>query len=193
MIKEKIHYNGYLVEKAKNQDTYGLDQLLKRICQVENWKYIDNKVRLDFYRRKEYDFLIEVNDRKILIEFDGNTHYQKLEAQLNDIKFEKKAVENGYEIVRIPYFIQIDTIIFELLFDVKLKNCEITNSFPHGFISKTVILPVDFNYLGWKRLNKFLSIVPKNIKNQIINSYKEKVKELIKSDFSLREVCFDEI
>jgi hypothetical protein len=92
----------------------------------------------------------------------------------NEIKKDQIYHQLEYNIVRIPYFVQISTLTIEKLFG---KRLNFQQTFPHGFISKTVIMPCDFCELG---IVKFKMDLEKfcYVKTEIINSLKMKAIEL---------------
>ena len=63
---------------------------------------------------KRFDFVIESN--KVIIEYDGEQHFRPVDFFGGEEKFKRlqesdefktrKAIENGYQILRIPYFFQ---------------------------------------------------------------------------------------
>lgn len=54
------------------------------------------------------DYFLEIDDDKIVFEFDGPTHFTNSKTQQRDIHLETFCQTNNYTLVRIPYFIQID-------------------------------------------------------------------------------------
>lgn len=114
------------------------------------------------------------DELKIIVEFDGHTHYTQSKTILADFKKDSIYSSMGYSIIRIPYFVQMSTEIISLLFQTTL---EFEQSYPHGFIDKKCILPADFCSLGLIRFEKDIerfSIIESDIKN----SLKSKVKVL---------------
>ena len=79
----------------------------------------------------------------------------------------------GYTIIRIPYFVQLSTIVIKELFH---KTYSMTQEYPHGFISEKALLPSDFCEMGIGRfindLNRF-----SYIQRDIIKSLVDRVDE----------------
>lgn len=113
---------------------------------------------------------------KIVVEFDGFTHYTSSKTILRDISKDKLIRKNGYKVVRIPMFIQMDSKIISLLFN---KVIDVEQLYPHGFISEdsTLVLPADFCELGLRRFTEELEKFS-CVKEDIVSSLKEKVKVL---------------
>lgn len=59
---------------------------------------------------------------KLIIEFDGLPHYQNPDTILKDIYNTKVYQENGYKVVRIPYFIQLTNEVVKNMFNVEVKE-----------------------------------------------------------------------
>lgn len=92
-------------EKLMSNILYSLNIDYKLHFKIENSSFIfRNK---NYY--PEYDFLINYNNRKIIIEMDGNFHNRPHqhshitigETQYIDSQKDRLAIENGYEIIRI--------------------------------------------------------------------------------------------
>lgn len=115
---------------------------------------------------------------KLIVEFDGYRHYSSSSNIVKDYQKDREFKNLGYKIVRIPYFVQLDSKIIKLLFDL---NKEINNVYPHGFIDSKALLPADFCELGVNRFEDDLNITFKVIKNDITSSLKDKIKTLDKN------------
>lgn len=122
-------------------------------------------------KRARPDYRCE--DLKIIVEFDGYNHYTTSSRILSDIENTKLYESLGYKVIRIPYFIQMSSIVIKCLFDVEV---DIEQQYPHGFISDTKfdLLPCDFNNLGIERFEKDLERFS-YIKEDIVLSLKNKI------------------
>lgn len=136
-----------------------LGEILKLIYDeipIRDKAYPNHRFRPDYRFEKE----------KVIVEFDGYRHYSVSSVILKDYRTTKLMEEDGYKVIRIPYFVQMSSEIIELLFG---KTIDYNQTFPHGFIDKAALLPSDFCSLGVERfmndLDRF-SI----IKDDIINS-----------------------
>lgn len=59
---------------------------------------------------------------KLIVEFDGLPHYQDPAVIIKDDKNSEIYRQNGYKVVRIPYFIQLTNVAVEELFGVKVNE-----------------------------------------------------------------------
>lgn len=57
---------------------------------------------------------------KSIIEFDGNQHYQRAANILRDIEKDAVFVAAGYRVIRIPYFVQLDS---KVIYVVAREQC----------------------------------------------------------------------
>jgi len=118
-------------------------------------------------------------ERKLIIEFDGDTHYCKSNVIKSDFKKDIDYASIGYRIFRIPYFVQITTKMLKDIFD---ENIKWNQRFTHGFISPKVTLPADYCDLGIKRFKNDLDRFDYHAED-IVHSLKNKLKE--KNDMEL--------
>ncbi len=95
------------------------------------------KNRPDYYSEK----------LSLIVEFDGPTHYTNTATILTDIKKDTAYEAIGIRVVRIPYFLQLDSYTINILFGIDNWSSE-TPIYPHGFIDRKAILPADFCGLG---------------------------------------------
>jgi hypothetical protein len=114
------------------------------------------------------------DELKLIVEYDGDAHYCSAKRIKGDLRNEQVYASMGYKVIRIPYFVQISTETVKHLFNI---DRNIKQAFPHGFISKTVVLPADFCELGIKRFKADLEKFH-YIKSDIINSLNDKIKEI---------------
>jgi len=102
----------------------GLEDYLKVIFpDIDDWKHDetikgvsfdgkDCKIRPDYRSEK----------LKLIIEFDGIQHYTKPDIIEKDIKNTNIYKSFGYNVVRIPYFIQLSNNAVKTLFDVDVQE-----------------------------------------------------------------------
>ncbi len=117
----------------------------------------------------------------LIIEFDGYGHYNQPDNILVDGLKDGVYQDMGYEIVRIPYFIQISKEVVNLLFD---KDVNIEQVYPHGFIDSKSMLPAYFCELGIKRFQRDLDRFD-IVKDDIIKSLDDKYEEYGNINFVL--------
>ena len=148
----------------------GLANVLKEIFPSED--FIHDRIVLNSNIKSRPDYLCE--NLKLIVEFDGDQHYRNVAKIKNELKKNQTYSRMGYSIVRIPYFIQISSIVIENLFKKKFSYRQ---KFPHGFISKSVILTCDFCEVGIKKFENDLEKFS-FIKSDIIKSLKDKFLEI---------------
>lgn len=85
------------------------------------------------------------DDLMLIVEFDGNRHFQQTQTQMRDNLKQSVYELMGYKVVKIPYFIQLSTNTIKYYFDV---DVEWEQTYQHGFIDESCVLPSDFNTLG---------------------------------------------
>ena len=130
------------------------------------------------------DFRCE--ELKLIIEFDGDSHYCKAERILKDKQKDDDYINLGYKIFRIPYFIQMSTKLLKIIFDEDIKFTQI---YPNGFIDKKATLPADFCELG---IELFIQDLEKfdYCKDEIIESLKKKIEEKENMNFVVPSSLF---
>lgn len=154
--------NDYLTEKS-------LENYLEEI--FPEHEFIRDKVVPNSEIRKRPDYR---NDELMLIvEFDGYGHYNQPDNILIDVYKDDVYRDMGYEIVRIPYFIQMSKGVVKLLFD---RDIDIEQVYPHGFIDEKAMLPAYFCELGINRFQKDLDRF-EMFKKEIIKSLDDKYEE----------------
>lgn len=94
---------------------------------------------------------------RLVIEFDGNQHYQRAAHVLRDGEKDKLFAAAGYRVVRIPYFVQLDAKVIDVLFGGLVRDRTPLKAFPHGFIASEVVFPADFCELGIERFRSDLN------------------------------------
>ena len=137
---------------------------------IPNSNFIHNRKIKESNIRSRPDFHCPII--KTLIEFDGYYHYNNTKTILRDCRNIKEYERLGYKIIRIPYFVQLDDKICKLLFGVEM---DLSNEYPHGFISDKALLPSDFNELGIERFQEDLKKFS-IIKEYIVKSLKDKIE-----------------
>lgn len=110
----------------------------------------DRNIRPD-YRIEKY---------KLIVEYDGPYHYTNPTNCKTDIEKNKIYNEYGYNVVRIPYYIQLQAESIYKFFEGYLTDrgydsgdFEDFNDYPHGFVTDKVILPSSFCSLGLQRFD----------------------------------------
>ena len=113
---------------------------------------------------------------KLVIEFDGYSHYTDVNSILRDERKDILFTQNGYKVVRIPYFVQLTGEVARHLFNIDVS---INSNYPHGFISdkSTCKLPANFCELGIERFKHDLQRFD-FIRGLIIDSLVQKIDKL---------------
>ena len=88
---------------------------------------------------------------KLIVEFDGDQHYRSAKHVIEDETRDQILTNEGYHVIRIPYFVQMTEPVIGDLFGNRIANRDCFKDFPHGFIANTVIFPADFCELGVAR------------------------------------------
>ena len=147
-----------------------LNDILEKIF---NLKFIHDKTvpKSNIKNRPDY----RSDELMLIVEFDGYLHFSNAKTILADILKDETYSKMGYKIIRIPYFVQLNSETIKYYFNV---NFEMNLTYPHGFIDNSAMLPCDFNSLGLKRYNDILNSLPENIQVSIIDSLKMKESHL---------------
>lgn len=97
--------------------------------------------------RMRHDYVVRKDGVTYAVEFDGDSHYRDPIVIFRDWIKDRTAAELGMKVVRIPYFIQLDSETFKVLFGV---DFDIETTYPHGFVAAK-FLPASFCPKGYER------------------------------------------
>lgn len=98
----------------------GLEEYLKAIFpEVDDWVH-DKTFSAIPKCKKRPDY--QSKKLKLIVEFDGLPHYQNPMRIIQDQENTAFYVSNGYEVVRIPFFIQLTNEAIKTLFGVEVKE-----------------------------------------------------------------------
>lgn len=144
-----MNFNEY--DMHSTLDTYLTETKLGEI--LDEWfpGRVLRQFRLNRYR---IDFMIELESARIAVEFDGFKHYTDVKTQLRDQIVHAWCGANDVMFIQIPYWMQLSANSAEFYFGEFLpRNHKLSDEpdFPHGFVSKSCVLPADFNSVGWHR------------------------------------------
>lgn len=111
---------------------------------------------------------------RLVVEFDGDQHYQRAAHVIQDAERDKVITDAGYRVIRIPYFIQLTPETIRFLFGDHVSDQSPFKDFPHGFIAETVVFPADFCELG---VDRFLADIDNFacVKGEILDSLEQAV------------------
>lgn len=118
---------------------------------------------------------INIPSKKTIIEFNGHYHYTSPKNIIRDIKLKEIASRENFQVIEIPYFIQLSDSVIKKIFP-QAKNYT-PSKYPHGFIDKKCKLPSEFCELGVQR---FLNEIENDFSllyNEIIWSLQTKIKK----------------
>jgi len=165
-----MRVEGYLTQEK-------LEQLLKNISGI---KWLGSEIQVPNSRRR-WDMAFKFGSKTFIVEYDGDAHYRDSLLIKRDIEKDEVARKLDYEVIRVPYWIQIDSEMLYYYFGI---NEKIQQDFPHGFIT-TKFFPASFCEKGVERFRNQLEKLPINVKNKVIQSLKDRVKEYDSVDWIL--------
>lgn len=183
---EQFTYNGWLCGNDSypksilkkydgkiNKEVYGFNHLAKKITSVEpNWEYIAQEYRVKqkingiSLGRKAWDHYLKIDNQNVLVEFDGSQHYTEMQNYIKDAKYTEAIQRLGYKVVRIPYYIQLDSHLINYYFGTQLRNISISHTFLQGF-----------RVNGQEKIPEFENTVAKNFRNTLL------YKSVLPTDF----------
>jgi hypothetical protein len=183
IFKEVVNeLNGTLLSRGDKKDTKGTEIRL----------YGANNKRGGYY---QCDFGFEYEGNKYIVEFDGPGHYKENKKCLEDENRDKLAQEQGYRIIRLPYWLILSNEVFKHFFGFDC-GCNIIPDFPNGFISdKLKNTPDYFCKRGLERFKKELNELPEQLRLEVIISLiikSERFDDISLKDFKLGTEIFDE-
>lgn len=139
----KISIDGYLTE-AK------LAQALKQLVGA-SWG--GSELRVPGTKRR-WDMWFRDGDRTVVVEFDGDEHYRNTLKIKADNEKDAVAKEQGFKVVRVPYWVQLDTIMLQHWFGID------------GVVEQ------DF-----ARFERELASLPKVVREAVVKSLRERAEE----------------
>lgn len=108
----------------------------------------------------DYEVITNSN-KQILIEFDGPTHFCNTSTQIRDQMLEKYCETNNIDLIRIPYFVQLndDSIsnLFHNFYDEFEMEGKIVSTYKTGFWDLEGVIPGDFNHRGMEIFLDFIA------------------------------------
>ena len=214
---ESFTYNGWLCgndnypsstkkkyEGKIDKEVYGFNRLANKIVEAEpNWEYVQQEYRIKkkvngaSLGRKAWDHYMKIEGQDVLVEFDGPQHYTEMKNYIKNKEYADLTESLGYKIIRIPYFIQLDTRLIEYYFGVRLAHISINHTFLQGFrvngkkeipefknteardfrnsLGYKSVLPTDFCVFGLKRFQQEML----DLSNHGFNSVTQEIKDSI--------------
>ena len=136
----------------------------------EDW--IGSELRVPKSRRR-WDMAYKRDGLTTVVEYDGDAHYRDPLKIKVDREKDAVAQSLGYQVVRFPYWIQLDSPTLQHYFNL---DAEIDQNFPHGFIT-TKLFPGSFCEMGVIRFQGELRSLPENVVDDVIQSLRDRAKE----------------
>lgn len=162
MSTPRIAVEGYLTEQK-------LAEALKQIV-GEAWG--GSQLTVPGSKRR-WDMWFRDRDSSVIVEFDGDEHYRNTLKIKADNEKDAAACEHGFKIVRVPYWVQLDTITLKHWFGIDVL---IEQDFPHGFIV-TKIFPASFCAMGIARFERELASLPEAVRGAVMKSLRDRAEE----------------
>lgn len=136
----------YLTEKK-------LGETLEKIFPDVEWIHNRKVPNSGINNRPDY----RSDDLMLIVEFDGNRHYQQVDLIQKDCLKDATYEVMGYKVVRIPYFVQLSRDSIKLFFDKDIPEWE--QVYDHGFIADNCVLGGDFCGVGGNRFWEFMGVL----------------------------------
>jgi hypothetical protein len=123
---------------------------------------------------------------KLIVEFDGPRHFTESARIVKDYQNDLLSKKSHYRVVRIPYFVQLETRTIKHYFN---QNYTLPQTFPHGFINDKIVLPADFCELGNYRYNDILcEKLPSEVSREVDKSLTDRAWPLNHHDLNLLKI-----
>nr|WP_314488004.1 DUF559 domain-containing protein [uncultured Kingella sp.] len=159
--------NDYLTEERLGE----IFQIAQPDIAFVHNKFVHNKMVPDSGIKNRPDYRFE--SLKLIVEFDGNQHYQDAAVIVRDRKKDRVYTAMGYRVLRIPYFVQMAQALLQECFGAPIVYRQV---YPHGFIDAKAVLPANFCELGVQRFMADL-VRFSAYRAGILQSLREKVAE----------------
>jgi very-short-patch-repair endonuclease len=125
------------------------------------------------HTRQRWDMAFNRDGRITVVEYDGDEHYRHSIKIKGDRAKDETARSHGWQVVRFPYWIQLDTTTLKHFFGI---DATVEQSFPHGFIT-TKLFPASFCELGIERFRAELDELPPSVREAVISSLRGRIAE----------------
>jgi hypothetical protein len=123
--------------------------------------------------RRRWDIWFTGVNGRVLVEFDGDEHYRNTLKIKADAEKDTFASAQGLHLVRIPYWVQLDTLTLSHYFGL---DADIEQDFPHGFVT-TKIFPASFCEMGITRFRRELDALPVPVRAAVVGSLRDRAEE----------------
>jgi hypothetical protein len=157
-----IEIDGYLTQK----------KLSNALKQITGPAWLGDEIKVPGSRHR-WDMAFKVKSTICVVEYDGDEHYRNTLKIKSDTYKDSIANDNGFLVVRFPYWIQLNNLTISHFFNL---TGNIIQDFPHGFIT-TKIFPASFCELGVERFFRQLMEIPNTVEDDVIKSLKDRSDE----------------
>lgn len=114
-----------------------------------------------------------------LIEFDGPTHYCDSKTQLRDLNLSDYCKARGIKLVRLPYFVQLNSEEIQYFFGLVGDDLF---EYRSGFHDKKIVYPGNYNAYGYRLFNTQMSSYPSSINLEIRESLSKAIYSGVPSE-----------
>jgi hypothetical protein len=123
--------------------------------------------------RHRWDMSYRQDGAVTVVEYDGDERYgNSLKIKIDRVK-DEGAREQGYRVVRFPYWAQLDSTSARHYFGLE---AQIQQSSPHGFIM-TKLFPASFCERGIERFRAEIASLPTVVREAVISSLQDRIRE----------------
>lgn len=143
------------IDKEIGLKRTGLDEYLKVIFpNIDDWVH-DKEIPNIYFNGKKYRGRPDYRSEKLkmIIEFDGLPHYQNPDIIIKDEEKNIIYEEEGYKVVRIPYFIQLTNTVIKRLFNVEIEREMFPELVPslgiEGRCTPAYLCPMGIRRMAW--------------------------------------------
>ena len=155
--------DGYLTEQ----------KLARALAEILGERWGGSELRVPESRRRWDMWFTRDGDRRVVVEYDGDEHYRNTLKIKADAEKDAAAQQHGFQVVRVPYWVQLDTMMLRHWFGI---DAEIQQDFRHGFIV-TKLFPASFCAMGIARFQRELAALPVVVCAAVIKSLRDRAQE----------------
>lgn len=122
-----------------------------------------------------------IDSLKLIVEFDGYMHYNCTKTILKDNRTTKIWGELGYEVIRLPYFIQMNNQTLNIFYNILGENIDvdILSNYKLGFIDCKALRVKDFCLYGLFRFIEYLKGLDNDSVNEICGTLDDIDKSIL--------------
>lgn len=123
--------------------------------------------------RRRFDTAFRASGETALVEYDGDERYRDSLKIKADRQEDAIATANGFQLVRVPYWVQLDNVTSRHWFG---READIVQSFPHGFIT-TKFFPPSYCELGIGKFRRGLELSLAAVRAAVVASLRDRVAD----------------